>query len=129
MSAPDDADKKAYEERLQRRLQILKKQFEADKIRIAPGLKVIESLKNVRYAPDGSVDLNTVDGLVRSMALAVEHMHDREELKKAVPLSEIQNTYFTFLDNTFGHFYKLMVERGATPHQAGMAFSRDPSAV
>ena len=83
MTEPDENEKKAYEERLQRRLQILKKQFEAGKIN-TPGLQVIESLKAVRYAPDGTVDLSTVDGLVRSLALVVEHMHDREELKKAM---------------------------------------------
>ena len=58
---------------MQRRLQILKKQFEAGKVKFAEGLQVIDSLKAVRYAPDGSVDLSTVDGLVRSMALAVAH--------------------------------------------------------
>lgn len=129
MTEADEREQKAYEERLQRRLQILKKQFEADKIRFAPGLKVIESLKAVRYAPDGSIDLTTVDGLVRSMALAVEHFHDREELKKAIPLAEIQNTYFTFLENNFGHFHKVMVERGFTPHDAGMALSRKSSSI
>lgn len=129
MSDASPEERKAYEARLQRRLQILKKQFEDDKIRIAPGLQVIESLKRVRYAADGTVDLSTVDGLVRSMALAVEAMHDREEMKKSASLAEIQNAYFEFLDKNFGHFFKIMVERGLTPHDAGVALSRTPSAV
>jgi hypothetical protein len=62
-----ESDQKGYEERLQRGLQILKKQFEAGKITLAPGLQVIESLKAVRSAPDGTVDLASVDGLVRSL--------------------------------------------------------------
>lgn len=71
-------EQREYEARLQRRLQILKKQFEAGKIRIAEGLQVIDSLKRVRSAADGTIDLSTVDGLVRSMALAVEAMHDEK---------------------------------------------------
>ena len=92
MSESEDKEKKVCEARLQRRLQILKEQFEAGKIHIAKGLRVVESLKAVRYAPDGSVDLNTVDSSVRSLALGVEAMHDREELKRSIPLAEIQST-------------------------------------
>lgn len=124
---PDE--KAAYEARLQRRLGILKKQFDADKIRIAKGLQVIESLKRVRYANDGTVDLSTVDSLVRSMALAVEALNDREEMKKTATLAEIQTTYFEFLERNFGHFFKIMIERGLTPHDAGLALSRTPTAI
>jgi hypothetical protein len=77
----EEKEQQEYEERLQRRLQILKKQFDEGKIKIAEGLQVIDSLKAVRYRPDGLVDLDTVDGLVRSMALAAEHFHDRDELR------------------------------------------------
>ncbi len=129
MSDQDSDEKAQYEARLQRRLQILKKQFEAGKIKIAEGLQVVESLKKVRHAPDGTVDLDTVDGLVRSMALAVEAMNDREEMKQAISLAEIQTTYFKFLENNFGHFYKIMLERGLTPHDAGKALSRTPAAI
>ena len=129
MSDDQTDEKQAYEARFQRRLQILKKQFDAGKVRIAEGLQVIDSLKRVRYAPDGTVDLSTVDGLVRSMALAVEAMHDREEMKESASLAEIQTDYFDFLDKNFGHFFKIMVERGLTPHDAGVALSRTPSTV
>jgi len=94
MDEAEEKEQQEYEERLQRRLQILKKQFDEGKIKIAEGLQVIDSLKAVRYRPDGLVDLDTVDGLVRSMALAAEHFHDREELRNLFSLSEIQNTYF-----------------------------------
>jgi len=110
-----------YEKRLRRRLKILQEQFKAGKIRIAEGLNVEESLLAVRVGPDGEVDLDTVDGIVRSMALAVTAMHDREELKKEASLSEIQNMYFTFIEDNFGNFYKIMRERGISPHDAGMA--------
>lgn len=128
---PEDhtEEQQAYEARLQCRMQILKAQFDAGKVRIAEGLQVIESLKRVRYAADGTVDLSTVDGLVRSMALAVEAMHDREELKSSASLAQIQSEYFDFLDKNFGSFFKVMVERGLTPHDAGRALSRTPSMV
>lgn len=127
----DDAttEKQQYEARLQHRLKILKQQFEAGKIQIAKGLQVIESLERVRYAPDGNIDLDTVDGLVRSMALAVEAMHDREEMKKSASLAEIQTTYFEFLEKNFGQFHRVMVDRGLTPHDAGVALSRTPTTV
>jgi hypothetical protein len=129
MSESEDKEKKAYEARLQRRLQLLRDQLEAGKVKFVKGLKVIESLKAVRYATDGSVDLNTVDGSVRALAGAIEMSHEREELKKAFPLSKIQNAYFDFLDKNFGSFYKIMVERGLTPHQAGLAASKNNSAI
>jgi hypothetical protein len=95
MSDDQSDEKQAYEARLQRRVQILKKQFEAGKFHIAEGLQVIDSLKRVRYAPDGTVDLTTVDGLVRPIALAAETMYDREEMKKSASLAEIQGSTST----------------------------------
>ncbi len=129
MSNSDDRERKEYELRLQRRLQILKRELEAGRVSIAPGMRVIESLKAVRYAPDGSADLSTVDGLVRSLALGAEYIHDREEMKKATSLAEIQHTYFTFLQDNFGEFYRVMVDRGMTPHDAAMALSRSASSI
>jgi len=57
-----------YEDRLRRRLKILQEQFKAGKVKLAEGLDVEKSLLAVRTGPDGEVDLDTVDGLVRSMA-------------------------------------------------------------
>jgi hypothetical protein len=121
--------RKAYEARLQRRLKILKEQFDAGKVRIAEGLQVVESLKRVRYAADGTVDLTTVDGLVRSMALAVEAMHDRAEMKKLASHAEIQREYFAFLHQNFGKYFSAMRDKGLTPHQAGIALSKTPAVV
>ena len=53
MVEAEEKERQEYEERLQRRLQILKKQFDEGKIKIAEGLQVIDSLKAVRYRPDG----------------------------------------------------------------------------
>lgn len=118
-----------YEQRLRRRLKILQEQFKAGKVHIAEGLEVEKSLLAVRQGPDGEVDLSTVDGLVRSMALAVTAMHDREELKKEASLIEIQNTYFSFIEQNFGHFYEKMLKEKLTPHDVGMALTRNQEFV
>jgi len=128
MAPHQEAERNAYDERLQHRLKILTQQFEHGNIRIAEGLKVIDSLQAVRELPDGTVDLSTVDGLVRSMALMAEHVHSREELKKSISLAEIQNSYFQFLERNFGSFYDKMIERGLAPHDIAMALSRDGKA-
>ncbi len=121
MNEEKSEEQLAYEERLRRRLKILQEQFKAGKIKIAEGLNVEKSLLAMRTGIDGEVDLDTVDGLVRSMALAVTAMHDREELKKETSLNEIQNMYFKFIDDNFGSFYKIMRQRGMSPHDAGMS--------
>ncbi|MGE6099145.1 hypothetical protein ACLH0B_07845 [Aeromonas salmonicida] len=69
MSDEKTMEDAAYEQRLRRRLKVLQEQFKAGKIRIAEGLDVEKSLLAVRIGPDGEIDLDTVDGLVRSMAL------------------------------------------------------------
>lgn len=81
----NDAEKKAeedYEKRLRRRLKILQEKLKEGKVVIQKGLSIEDSLLAVRYGPDGEIDLNTVDGAVRSMALAITAVHDREEMKK-----------------------------------------------
>lgn len=119
----------SYENRLQQRILILKEQLENGKIKIFEGLGVIESLKKVRYRDDGTVDLSTVDGLVRSLALAAERIHNREEIKKYISLAEIQFTYFKIIDLNFGGFFKLMKEKGLTPHQVASRLSESQKTV
>jgi hypothetical protein len=121
MTEEKSEEQLAYEKRLRRRLKILHEKFKTGKIHIAEGLEVEKSLMAVRVDTDGEVDLSTVDGLVRSMALAVTAIHDREESKKEASLSEIQNMYFKFIEDNFGGFYTVMRDRGLSPHDAGMA--------
>lgn len=129
MSDEKTTEELEYEGRLRRRLKILQEKFKEGKIKIAEGLDVEKSLLAVRQGPDGEVDLDTVDGLVRSMALAVTAMHDREELKKEASLSEIQNMYFKFIEDNFGHFYEMMVKRNLTPHDAGRALTQNQKSI
>lgn len=114
----------AYAEELRRRLEILRDHFKNGKIRISKDIDIEGSLLAVRYGTDGKIDLNTVDSKVRALALAVTAMHDREGMKKDIPLREIQETYFTYIERNFKKYYETMKERGLTPHDAGMALSR-----
>ncbi len=108
------------DEELQRRLKILKEQFDAGKIKIASHLTgVLEALEKVRTNPDGTVDLKTVDGRVRSMALAISFLHDREETKK-VPLREVQQAYFQMLEGLFQVPLAVARKHGLTAHQVAV---------
>ena len=74
-----------------------------------------------------SFDLNTADGLVRSMALAVEGFEQREEVKKSISLAQIQTDYFGFIERNFGHFHKIMLEKGMTPSPTSLLARTDQS--
>ncbi len=121
----------ADDEELRRRLMILKDALEEDKIKFAPHLieGTKKSLSAVKYGPDGQIDLSTVDARVRALALGITAMKDREDMKSAVSLREIEQTYFQWLDNNFGEFYRHMVEQKADPDDAGHTISNDPEAV
>ncbi|MDF2604700.1 hypothetical protein [Sphingomonas sp.] len=119
------------EEELQRRLGILKGKLEEGKITVADHLAagVKESLSRVRYGADGKVDLATVDGRVRSMAMAVAMMQDREDTKSAASLSEIQHAYFNRIESMFEGAHKLMLAHGGHPQSVSWALSRDAEHV
>ncbi|HCT9344315.1 TPA: hypothetical protein OUC37_003670, partial [Proteus mirabilis] len=108
-----------YEKTLRRNLKLLFEQINAGKVHIRDGLQIKDSLLAVRKGADGEIDLSTVDGLVRSMASAIAQMNDREELKKKISLSDIQNNYFSFIEQQFGEYYKIMLENKGTPHDIG----------
>ncbi len=116
---------------LHRRIEILRDQFEAGKVKVLSHIAdgIFESLGRVRLAPDGKVDPDTVDARVRAMALGVSHHKDRQDAKEELPLRDIQAAYFQFLNNQFGELYETMVKRGATPHQVAAAYSHDEEAV
>jgi hypothetical protein len=72
------------EDELRAGLELLREELEAGNIKFAPGLKVIDSLKAVRYGADGRVDLSTVDGGVRALANVASQARHRREAKEAV---------------------------------------------
>jgi hypothetical protein len=129
MGESKETEQKAYEERLRRRLKILRQTMEDGKITIPDDPHIKDSLLAVRYSPNGEIDLDTVNGVVRSMALTITFVHDREELKKSFPLDEIQKTYFEFIVRHFGEYYKTMNEHMLTPHDIGVALSQREEVV
>ena len=67
--------------------------------------------------------------MVRALALGVTELHDREELKNEASLSEIQNTYFKFIEINFGHFYEAMVKKNLTPHDVGKSLTQRQESI
>jgi hypothetical protein len=102
---------------LRRRLKLLRQELDAGKIQFAPHLaeRMRRSLAAVQLGDDGEIDLGTVSPEVRSMALAIAAMHDREELKGAMSLVDIQARYFGWVDSNFGSLFKTMIERRLGP--------------
>jgi hypothetical protein len=114
-------------EELHRRIMIVREALEGGRLHFAPELleQFRQSLGRVRIAEDGLVDPDTVDGRVRAMALAMAHQHDREELKKAVSLKDVQRAYFSRVEGMFGELYEIMMERHASPEQVAAAITKD----
>lgn len=112
-------EEKEYEERVKRRVLILRDKLKEGKIHIAEHLreKVEASLLKARFDKNGEPDLDTIDGFVRSMALMAEHMDHREKMKSAISLRQIQEGYFNRIEGNFNHFYQMMIEANANPHQ------------
>ncbi|PHQ29085.1 hypothetical protein [Leeuwenhoekiella nanhaiensis] len=112
-------EEKEYEERVKRRVLILRDKLKEGKIHIAEHLreKVEASLLKARFDKNGEPDLDTIDGFVRSMALMAENMDHREKMKSAISLRQIQEGYFNRIEGNFNHFYQMMIEANASPHQ------------
>ncbi len=112
-------EEKEYEERVKRRVLILRDKLKEGKIHIAEHLKdkVEASLQRARFDENGEPDLDTIDGFIRSMALMAEHMDHREKMKSAISLRQIQEKYFNRIEGNFNQFYQIMTEGNATPHQ------------
>lgn len=108
-----------YEKRLRYRLWILKEYLKDWKISVSKEIWdwLFKSLERVSYDENGEIELNTVDWMVRSMALAIEFMDYRDKIKSCISLKEIQETYFWMIENNFNIFYTLMIDKKSDPHQ------------
>lgn len=119
------------DEELRWRLELLRTKFEEGKIHVAQevaeGLE--KSLMAVRYSADGKINLGTVDGRVRAMALAVAGLHNREREKDAASLSTITDAYFEFVERNLGFFVKSAREMGANANEFAHIVSRHPLSV
>lgn len=116
---------------LRRRLRLLRDYLASGKIVISDHLRegFEASLGAVRYGPDGEVDLSTVDGRIRSMALAIAGMDHRREAKEGASLRELQQTYFEFVQRHFDDLRRQMVLANANPQSMSWAMSRDAETV
>lgn len=128
MSEQSDED---YEAGLRWRLEVLKAKLEAGEIGIADHLAedFENSLKAVSYQADGRIDLSTVDGRVRSMALGAAVAHNRQAKKDAISLADISKIYFEFIEKTFGTFRYEADRRGLNAHQFATLVSRNGPSV
>ena len=106
------------DEELRRRLKLLREKFDDGQIQIAEHLadNFNQSFNAVRMSPDGTIDLSSVDGSIRSMALAVTMVEDRQEIKSAASLAEIQKGYFERISHMFDVPFNLMLKHGANPY-------------
>jgi hypothetical protein len=126
-----DREDEEYEERLRLRLGLLKDEMAAGRVVFGPDIapSIEESLRAVRYAKDGQINLATVDGRVRSLALAVEAGKQRRDLKSVISLPDLHERYFEVIEKNFGHLHRQMVKAKVTPHQVAKKVSEDTEAV
>ena len=70
-----EIEQQNYEENLRGRLKIFSEHLKAGKVKITPHVSEIfeESWRNIKYDESGEIILESVDGRIRSMALAVEY--------------------------------------------------------
>ncbi|MCW2309509.1 MCP four helix bundle domain-containing protein [Rhodobium gokarnense] len=107
------------EAEMQWRLNVLKLMAEEGKIHISEHLwqETKESLEKIRYRPNGTIDLDTVDGRIRSMALMAAHVHEREQAKQAISLFDISSYYFETIEKNLGFLKKEADDRGLNAYE------------
>jgi hypothetical protein len=108
-------------------LETFKREFEGGRVKIHDR-ETLEALKRVRSNADGTVNLDTVDPRVRSLALAVFASVEQRQLK-STPLLDTQRGYFDTLAELFGEAYDWMTENGLTSHEAASALCSDEDNV
>ncbi len=83
------------------------------------------SFEAIRLRPDGKVDPTSLDGRIRAMTLAIIAMKQRDEAKKSLSLTQIQEEYFKFLFREFGWLYDQMKKAEVTPMTAAEITARN----
>lgn len=96
-AAADQAD---YEERVKRRTKLFLKDWEQGKIRIPaesiPRYKLM--IESIRYDESGDPIPDTVHGIIRTVAMASEHMFTSDEASKITP-AWIQTNVFSLIED------------------------------
>ncbi|MBK6983727.1 MAG: hypothetical protein IPH32_02715 [Bacteroidetes bacterium] len=114
-----------YEERVKKRVLILRELMKEGKISFAESMRagLEESFSKARFDENGQPDLSTIDGRIRSIALSAEHFDHRDKMKSAISLKQTQEGYFNRIYGNFNHFYKIMIEKKVSPHQVANAIA------
>jgi len=110
---------------LQEGMQLLREALEEGKLHVAPHLadEFKASLRKVHFDSSGRVDPATVDSHISMTARMLLWRHQREELKKAAPLEDIQEAYFARVHGAFAEVEELRQENGASPNQVAHALA------
>lgn len=121
----ESKEDKEYEERVKRRVLILRDLMEQGKIKFAENMRegLEESFSKARFNENGEPDLETIDGRIRSIALAAEHFDHRDKMKSIISLQQIQERYFEIISGNFNYFYEIMIEKNITPHLVANAIA------
>ena len=121
-------DQNEKDEELQWRIEVLRTKLAEGKIVVADEMAedLKQSLLAVRTGADGKIDLATVDGRLRSMALITAAMENRERSKDALSLEHITKSYFEFIEINLGFLVKAAKDMGADAHEFGNMISRHP---
>ncbi len=105
----------------------LKEELTAGRIKVSSKFTV-DALARVRYESNGRVDPNTVDGSVRTLALAARGAKYHREVRER-PLRDVQSRYFDILDGSFGEIFNEAKRKSATPQNVAEAISSNESAL
>ena len=116
-----------YEKRVKERIIKLKNYIENKKISITP--EIAESLLKIKYDSNWEPDLNTIDGTVRSLSMVTEYFDYKDDIKNKISLKEIQETYFTLMENNFSEFYIMMLSKWLTPHDVATFIAYNSSDI
>lgn len=118
-------EEKEYNERLKKRIMILRDYLAEGKIVVNEKLKpeLEKSFNRAQFDENGEPDLSTIDGAIRSLALMAGHMDHRSKMKEAISLFEIQRRYFQMIERNFDHYYQMMIKNKITAHQLAYAFA------
>lgn len=113
------------------RVFLLRDNLEKGRIKIAKhlGHDFIVSLEKIRLDINGFVVPESVDGRIRALTNGLKYFRYREEAKKSISLSKIQESYFRILENNFGQIHKDTIKAGVDANVAAHSMARDQKFV
>jgi hypothetical protein len=107
---------------------LLKDDLSSGQLKTPESSSIPASLAAVRFADDGKVITDSVNGAVRAAALAALGAKQHREMRK-IPLRDTQSEYFDILDQFFGQPFSEMQKYGLTPAEVAENLSSQESIV